>query len=69
MADEADHATAISEAERDRLVGKVRGELTGPGLATCIDCGWEIPAARRAANPHATRCIDCQERHEEAGHD
>ena len=27
----------------------------------CIECGAEIGAARKAAVPHATRCIDCQE--------
>lgn len=65
MADEADHASAITEAERDRLVGKARGELTGLGSATCIDCGSDIPDGRRKANPSALRCVDCQEKVEQ----
>lgn len=28
----------------------------------CVDCGREIPAARLAARPTATRCVRCAER-------
>lgn len=61
MADEADHAQRIAEDERERLVGFARGQLEGRGVHDCVDCGRAIPAARREALPHATRCIDCQE--------
>jgi phage/conjugal plasmid C-4 type zinc finger TraR family protein len=30
----------------------------------CLDCGVEIPAARRAANPGCRRCVACQALHE-----
>ena len=30
----------------------------------CTDCGDLIPTARLTAEPTATRCIDCQTRHE-----
>lgn len=30
----------------------------------CSDCGEAIEEARRAANPAARRCIDCQRRYE-----
>ena len=30
------------------------------GKVLCLDCNDEIPAARLAALPHCTRCIDCQ---------
>lgn len=26
----------------------------------CVDCGDLIPPARRAAQPNASRCVDCQ---------
>lgn len=61
MADEADHASAITEAERDRLVGAARGVTTGLGEDFCVSCGVEIPTERRKAVPHAKRCVDCQE--------
>jgi len=32
----------------------------------CCDCGGKIPTARLHAKPEATRCIDCQVKHEEA---
>ena len=32
----------------------------GEGSATCIECGEEIPEARRRALPGARTCIDCQ---------
>lgn len=45
------------------------GDGAGPGGgriadACCCDCGAEIPAARRAANANATRCVACQTEHE-----
>jgi phage/conjugal plasmid C-4 type zinc finger TraR family protein len=30
----------------------------------CIDCGEEIPEARRRAVPGCRRCVDCQSLHE-----
>ncbi|MFC0036327.1 TraR/DksA C4-type zinc finger protein [Cardiobacterium valvarum] len=35
-----------------------------PGCAECEDCGGPIPDARRRAYPSATRCTECQARHE-----
>lgn len=31
----------------------------------CVDCGKRIPPARLQVKPEATRCIACQEEHEE----
>nr|WP_236783871.1 TraR/DksA C4-type zinc finger protein [Azospirillum humicireducens] len=42
----------------------VRGRLMQAGSVLCIDCDTAIPPARRAALPSATRCVDCQEKHE-----
>jgi len=38
--------------------------IHGPEFGVCRDCGRDIPFARLQANPIATRCHDCQERHE-----
>ena len=32
----------------------------GEGTLECVECGDEIPAARRQAMPGATTCIACQ---------
>jgi phage/conjugal plasmid C-4 type zinc finger TraR family protein len=32
----------------------------GEGTAHCVECGEEIPAARRRALPGARTCVDCQ---------
>ncbi|MGH6986847.1 MAG: DksA/TraR family C4-type zinc finger protein [Caulobacteraceae bacterium] len=32
----------------------------GEGASHCVECGGEIPKARRRALPGATRCISCQ---------
>lgn len=31
-----------------------------PMVGTCADCGEPIPPERRAAHPHAMRCVSCQ---------
>ncbi len=33
-------------------------------VSYCISCGEEIPPARIAANPKASRCVDCQAKKE-----
>jgi phage/conjugal plasmid C-4 type zinc finger TraR family protein len=32
----------------------------GEGTAFCVECGEDIPLARRRALPSARTCIDCQ---------
>lgn len=32
----------------------------GEGTLDCVECGDEIPAARRTAMPGATTCVHCQ---------
>lgn len=36
------------------------GMPTGDGATHCLECGEEIPAARRHALPGVRTCIDCQ---------
>jgi RNA polymerase-binding transcription factor DksA len=38
--------------------------LHEPEYGVCADCGEDIPYARLAASPFATRCTACQERAE-----
>jgi len=45
-------------------VTSAQGDGPGPGTHLCADCGKEIDADRLEARPGATRCIDCQKRHE-----
>lgn len=53
--------------ERAAVIARIRAGLDGEGAAECIDCGREIPAARRAALPSAERCVGCQSIHERKG--
>jgi DnaK suppressor protein len=67
----ADTASEISELDRENAVlehaGAQRTEIEA-ALAriddgtwgTCSDCGKQIPAARLAVRPEASRCVDCQ---------
>ncbi len=42
-------------------VANVRAQLTkGAGRRDCIECGEEIPEARRLAMPSAITCVSCQ---------
>jgi DnaK suppressor protein len=73
--DSADEALAVtlgnlSAARMDHEVRAIQameaaaGRLDSPDFGICEDCGANIPAARLVANPTATRCVTCQERHE-----
>lgn len=53
--------------ERDATIARIRAGLGGEGSDECIECGDEIPAARRKALPSAERCITCQSRLERKG--
>ncbi|ADZ70103.1 TraR/DksA C4-type zinc finger protein [Polymorphum gilvum] len=55
-------AEARVEREREAGVNAVRARLQGAGAADCVDCGEEIPPARRRAMPSARRCAGCQTR-------
>lgn len=63
MSDNADRAQAQAEWLEQFRVRHVRKHVQRLSDA-CADCGDLIPAARLTAEPTATRCIDCQTRHE-----
>ena len=59
--DTIDRAAEYEEMERLAALEKaVRRRHTTSGTSHCADCGDPIPAARRAANPQACRCSECQ---------
>lgn len=45
----------------------VRRRLSAGEANRCAECGEEIGYDRLLAYPFATRCVDCQERHEKFG--
>lgn len=53
-------AQKADEAARAAGIQKAQLALAQQGTLDCIDCGMEIPEARRAAVPHTTRCTVCQ---------
>ena len=56
---------AVQEQIDDSLadaVSSARARLpSGPGKIHCVECGEEIPEARRKALPGVTTCVACQE--------
>lgn len=62
--DEADRAAALIEATTANALARIQAAQQQAGQAECADCGEPIPTARRAANPAAIRCVDCQEIYE-----
>lgn len=67
--DNADKASELEEISRAAaLAAAQQREKPGIGSTYCIDCGDEIPAARRHVNPHAQRCTECQQYHEKTRH-
>jgi phage/conjugal plasmid C-4 type zinc finger TraR family protein len=68
MGDIIDKAQQYDEFHRERAVDacltSLRQAAAHAPVIDCIDCGEEIPEARRRAVPTAARCIGCQEKHE-----
>lgn len=53
------HTAAIAELQEiDAAIARRDAGTYG----VCLDCGRDIPAARLAARPTATRCVACAER-------
>ena len=73
--DSGDEALAVSlgdlaaarmdhEIRSLKALDEARTRMDQEGFGLCEDCGVAIPVARLVANPAATRCVTCQERHE-----
>jgi len=61
--DQFDRATQLEEQQREIALAQVLARTRGAGESAlhCIDCGVDIPEARRRAVPGCQRCVDCQE--------
>lgn len=59
----------LADVDRDltefRLVNAALERMNAGEYGSCEDCGRRISLARLEVQPFATRCIDCQERHEQ----
>lgn len=62
--DDADRAAALIEATTANALARIHAAQAQAGQADCEDCGEPIPAARRAANPAAICCLECQQHYE-----
>ena len=55
---------AVLDQIHDTITDGVQGARArlpqGQGTLECVECGEEIPPARRAALPGVTTCIECQ---------
>lgn len=66
MFDERDYerASKLSQSEIDHALEQHRKRMQEGGEGSpdgaCLDCWLPIPAARLAAWPSASRCVDCQ---------
>jgi len=60
MADSADRAGEIIDANLSSALHRSRLPNTVATDPWCEECGEEIPQARRHAAPWATTCTECQ---------
>ena len=64
MADLIDRAEEAEDHQRSDAITaiqqKQREQAQAGSLSHCMDCGNEIPEARRKAVKGVRRCIDCQ---------
>jgi len=61
--DQFDRATQLEERQRAFALAQVLQRARGAGESAlhCMDCGVDIPEARRRAVPGCQRCVHCQE--------
>jgi len=60
MADFADDASAVEELQREAALSAHRINRDAVSATHCVECGEELPEARRKAYPGCTMCVDCQ---------
>jgi len=61
MADQFDRAQDLDAHYRNQAIEFHRKRMAagGDSLTHCIECGGEIPEARRTILPGVTHCVDC----------
>jgi len=61
MADKADIAGDLIEQNLEAAMANHRNQVTPKNDEPyCLECGEEIPAARREALPGCAHCVSCQ---------
>jgi len=62
--DQFDQAQALDAYYRDQALElhRKRMEVAGDSLSHCLECGGEIPEARRTILPGCTHCVGCAEK-------
>lgn len=48
-------------ATAERLAREQAARERQQGSEYCVECGFDIPTARRVAMPWVTRCVPCQD--------
>ncbi|WP_047238098.1 TraR/DksA family transcriptional regulator [Chromobacterium subtsugae] len=67
MTDFYDRAQALEQRQRDDVLARQFANLAhGASLSHCEDCAEPIPEARQRIVAGCTRCVQCQEDHEQA---
>ena len=64
MADTIDQAQHMQDAYLQERLSRVQAEKNSQSssLLYCMDCGEEIPKARRKAVPGCQLCVTCQKK-------
>ena len=55
-----DQASALEEMMREHAIQAHRINRDAVSATNCVECGEELPEARRKAYPGCTMCVDCQ---------
>lgn len=67
MVDQFDRAQELDAYYRDQAIElhRKRMEAAGDSLTHCLECGDEIPEARRTILPGVTHCVNCAAKREQ----
>jgi phage/conjugal plasmid C-4 type zinc finger TraR family protein len=60
VADWLDEASELSQAQHEKAIAN-RVVYSGISEEFCVECGDDIPEARRVAVPGCKYCVDCQQ--------
>ncbi len=60
MTEIIDQASALEEMMREHAIQAHRINRDAVSATNCVECGEELPEARRKAYPGCTMCVDCQ---------
>lgn len=56
-----DAASELEEMQREQAIAAHRIDRNAVSASHCIECGDDIPQARREAVPGCRTCADCQQ--------